>query len=39
MRWGFTDAAHFSRVFRNRYGQSPREFRKVMKARGDERLC
>jgi AraC-like DNA-binding protein len=39
MRWGFMDAAHFSRVFRNRYGQSPREFRKLMKARGDERLC
>jgi AraC-like DNA-binding protein len=39
MRWGFTDAAHFSRVFRNRYGQSPREFRKLVKVRGDERLC
>jgi AraC-like DNA-binding protein len=36
MRWGFTDAAHFSHVFRNRYGQSPREFRNLMKARGDD---
>jgi len=24
-RWGFNDAAHFSRVFRNRFGLSPRE--------------
>jgi AraC-like DNA-binding protein len=27
-RWGFPDAAHFSRLFRNAYGASPREFRK-----------
>ncbi len=26
-QWGFTDAAHFSRLFRSTYGQSPREFR------------
>ena len=39
MRWGFTDAAHFSHVFRERYGQSPREFRKLMKSRGDEKFC
>jgi len=39
MRWGFTDAAHFSHVFRDRYGQSPREFRKLMKSRGDEKFC
>ena len=26
-RWGFTDAAHFSRLFRGTYGQSPREYR------------
>ncbi len=25
--WGFNDASHFSRSFRNRYGMSPREFR------------
>jgi AraC-like DNA-binding protein len=26
-RWGLTDAAHFSRVFRAAYGSSPREYR------------
>ncbi|QIM16252.1 helix-turn-helix domain-containing protein [Leucobacter insecticola] len=26
-RWGFTDAAHFSRVFKSTYGVSPSEFR------------
>lgn len=26
-RWGFNGSAHFSRVFRDQYGQSPREFR------------
>lgn len=31
-RWGFPDAAHFSRLFRSTYGQSPREFRKVAAA-------
>ncbi len=25
--WGFSDLAHFSRSFRQRYGQSPRQFR------------
>lgn len=25
--WGFNDVAHFSRAFRARYGQSPREYR------------
>ena len=28
-RWGFTDAAHFSRLFRSAFGQSPREYRKT----------
>ena len=26
-RWGFNGSAHFSRAFRDQYGQSPREFR------------
>jgi AraC-like DNA-binding protein len=26
-RWGFTDAAHFSKAFRSAYGTSPRERR------------
>ncbi len=26
-RWGFTDAAHFSRLFRAAYGVSPRDYR------------
>ena len=25
--WGFLDAAHFSRVFKETYGLSPREYR------------
>ncbi|HJQ45850.1 MAG TPA: helix-turn-helix domain-containing protein [Amycolatopsis sp.] len=28
-RWGFTDAAHFSRLFRGAFAQSPREYRKA----------
>jgi AraC family transcriptional regulator, positive regulator of tynA and feaB len=28
-RWGFNDAAHFSRAFRQQFGCSPREFRRV----------
>ncbi|HKS43644.1 MAG TPA: helix-turn-helix domain-containing protein [Amycolatopsis sp.] len=28
-RWGFTDPAHFSRLFRGTYGKSPREYRKT----------
>jgi AraC family transcriptional regulator, positive regulator of tynA and feaB len=27
MRWGFTDAAHFSRAFRQQFGMSPRAYR------------
>lgn len=27
LRWGFNDSAHFSRVFKARYGVSPREYR------------
>lgn len=29
MAWGFKDSAHFSRVFRNRFGLTPRECRAV----------
>ncbi len=28
-RWGFNESAHFSRAFRNQYGQSPREYRRA----------
>ncbi len=28
-RWGFNESAHFSRAFRNEYGQSPREYRRA----------
>ncbi|EYT56124.1 AraC family transcriptional regulator [Leucobacter sp. UCD-THU] len=28
-RWGFTDAAHFSRVFKSAYGVSPSDLRRV----------
>jgi len=38
MRWGFTDPAHFSHVFRDRYGQSPREFRKLVNSQADEKF-
>lgn len=28
LKWGFNDSAHFSNVFKNQYGVSPRELRK-----------
>ncbi|MEV4255670.1 helix-turn-helix domain-containing protein [Spirillospora sp. NPDC049652] len=31
-RWGFTSAAHFSRVFRAAYGMTPREWRATQEA-------
>jgi AraC-like DNA-binding protein len=34
-RWGFNDAAHFSRSFRARYGTSPKDFRKASGVRWD----
>ena len=33
--WGFNDMSHFSRVFRTRYGLSPREFRATSGISGD----
>ena len=27
LQWGFNDMSHFSRVFRSRYGESPRAMR------------
>ncbi|MDN3522924.1 transcriptional regulator FeaR [Halomonas ramblicola] len=27
-RWGFTDSAHFSRVFKKAYGEAPRDYRR-----------
>ena len=29
MRWGFMDAAHFSRLFRSTYGCTPSEYRRL----------
>ncbi|GGM69254.1 helix-turn-helix domain-containing protein [Dactylosporangium sucinum] len=29
-RWGFTDHAHFSRLFRTTYGESPRDYRSTV---------
>jgi AraC family transcriptional activator of tynA and feaB len=29
--WGFNDVAHFSRAFRQRFGQSPREYRSAQR--------
>jgi AraC-like DNA-binding protein len=34
--WGFNDVAHFSRSFRQRFGQSPRGFRAAQQASGTE---
>ncbi|MFI8192008.1 helix-turn-helix transcriptional regulator [Streptomyces sp. NPDC085946] len=36
-RWGFADAAHFSRSFRAAYGMSPSEWRRIRAAAADGR--
>ncbi|NJP50044.1 helix-turn-helix domain-containing protein [Streptomyces sp. SBST2-5] len=36
-RWGFTDPAHFSRLFRAAYGMPPREYRTMTGARRNRR--
>ncbi len=36
LRWGFNDASHFSRLFKSRFGVSPREF---ISRTGDDRSC
>jgi AraC-like DNA-binding protein len=33
-RWGFTDAAHFSRLFRSTYGMSPSDYRHAWSTSG-----
>ncbi len=33
LRWGFSDAAHFSRVFKREYGVSPSDLRDVSRSR------
>jgi AraC-like DNA-binding protein len=37
-RWGFPDAAHFSRAFRAEYGMSPRSFRERLRGSADPTL-
>ncbi|WP_236656569.1 helix-turn-helix transcriptional regulator [Streptacidiphilus jiangxiensis] len=34
VRWGFRDAAEFSRVFRREFGLAPREYRSAAQASG-----
>jgi len=34
--WGFNNATHFARVFRNHYGTSPRDYRKTQIASGHD---
>jgi AraC-like DNA-binding protein len=36
-RWGFNDSAHFSRAFKDRYGCSPRDYRRAHSGAGEAR--
>jgi AraC-like DNA-binding protein len=36
-RWGFADATHFARRFRDAYGLSPREWRQLHLVRAETR--
>jgi AraC-like DNA-binding protein len=36
-RWGFSDSAHFSRLFRAAYGTSPRDYRHLARQGNDVR--
>jgi AraC-like DNA-binding protein len=38
-RWGFSNSAHFSRVFRDAYGMSPRQFRSTSSEARQSGLC
>lgn len=33
-RWGFNSSSHFSRAFRDQYGVSPREYRRIKEGQG-----
>ncbi|WNC95522.1 acetamidase/formamidase family protein (plasmid) [Paraburkholderia sp. FT54] len=37
-RWGFNDAAHFSHAFRDRYGMSPRQYRRQAAEVSEQKL-
>ncbi|ETN83550.1 transcriptional regulator, AraC family [Necator americanus] len=37
-RWGFNDAAHFSHAFRDRYGLSPRQYRRQTTEASEQKL-
>lgn len=37
-RWGFNDAAHFSHAFRDRYGMSPRQYRRQATEASEQKL-